>query len=264
MLKDIIEKLREWCGRSRRYYFFHIPKTAGSTLRVILASKLAKEEICPPYYIEGMLQLPRDQVRNYRLFWGHHYNMMFHVLPFQVQTFAFIRDPIERSLSHYQQIRRAPTHYFHEKVKQQGSFLAFLQDPETQPMVANFQARSLLWDANPYELAARFTSDQIQRRSMERWLETHMLEHLSPGEMLAGAKQRLDSFAYVGITEEFEGCLKRMFHRFGWGEMPVIARQNVSETRVRQHDLCREELRLLDELTAVDRELYDHARKLAA
>ncbi|MFM7150496.1 MAG: hypothetical protein ACKO23_11685 [Gemmataceae bacterium] len=264
MVAKMMRWVRNFLTGPSAYYFFHIPKTAGCTLVDLLEKRFSQEHICPPYYIHGMLQIPQRDLERYRLFRGHHYNLLFRVLPFRVKTFAFLRDPIERSLSHYEQIRRTPDHYFHQRVKEQGSFLAFLRDPETRPMVENFQTRSLLWDENPYQLAARFSPEQIQKWSMEKWLETRLLDHFSPREMLARAKSRLESFGYVGFTEDFEGCMKRMFHRFGWGPMPAIASQNVSGSRVKKHDLKAEELRLLEEVTAVDRDLYDHCRKLAA
>lgn len=246
------------------YYFFHIPKTAGTSLRVLIERQFTPAEVCPAYSIVPLLKLSDAELKSFRLFRGHLYNMLFHLTPWPLKTFTLLRDPIERSLSHWDHIRRIPSHYFHERSHRHGSLQAFLEDPETRPMIANFQARSLVLDADPRRLASRYDIPQLEAHALDRDFESQMLPEMAPAELLKHAARKLESFAFVGLTERFDQSVRIMCDKFGWELESSSSRENVSPSRDRRAGLSARELSLLHDLTAVDRQLYSYVENRLA
>ena len=256
-----LDKSRGW---KPPCYFMHIPKTAGTSLRHMLDRRYTPEQICPAYYTRELLALSRQQLAQYRFFRGHFYNLLPRVVPPPLEIFTFLRAPLERSLSHYDQVLRSDFHYFHHKAHEQGVLREFLEDPETRPMIANYQARSLVWDHDPWEFASQFSAAELSDYKLEMRLESDMLEHLSPQALLEKAIERLESFAFVGLAERFDESLVQLFRRFGWGSPPSAVRENQAPARLRWESLSSGEKAMLQELTQVDQQLYEYAcRRLA-
>jgi hypothetical protein len=216
--------------------------------------------VCPAHFIADALALPAEQLRRYRFFRGHFFNLPGSIVP-RTRTLTFLRDPVERSLSHYHHVAGEPDRPLFARTRELGGLLPYLEDPVMRRSIANFQARSLVWRYDARALAARFTPEQLDRKAMESHLEADMLPHLSAGQLLERAIERLDSFVFVGLTEHFEESLARLFSLFRWGEPGPGCRANVAPVRLRQSDLGARERDLLYELTEVDRQLYAYAER---
>lgn len=106
----------------RVWYFVHIPKTAGTTVRHYLGDAFGEDEVLyvypgQPEQIEGaerhmvsldqVAALPPAQLARYRVFYGHY--------PFRAEWMhygrgrglAFVRDPVARVISWYHYMRNA-------------------------------------------------------------------------------------------------------------------------------------------------------------
>jgi hypothetical protein len=235
-------------GPSDRLYFLHIHKTAGSTLARILETHFGQGEICPPQTWQRFLELPPAELAQYRLFRGHLLHFT-HWLPERPWIVAFLRDPVERTLSTYDYIRRNDRHR-HHRAALEMDLGAFLDDPQTSGTVRDLQTRWILANAFPSE----------SLRDMERQLDELGLDPLETAE------RQLDSYAFVGLVERFEDSVARMmgvmgWHLFDWMTEHAGDRVNVSEGRVRQEDLAPAVLERIHELTTLDRAL--HAGALA-
>ena len=102
------------CGNpDAAYYFFHIPKTAGTSLNNVLSAVFAENEICPPGLWHELLRYDPKELTKYKLFRGHFYAYLNVVVDLPLRGFVFLRDPIERALSHYGHVVREPNHYLH-------------------------------------------------------------------------------------------------------------------------------------------------------
>jgi hypothetical protein len=244
---------------SRPYYFLHIPKTAGTSLIHLLTQRFPPEQVCPAQIWSLLLEIPREQLGRYRLFLGHLYHYLLDYLDRPAITFTFLRDPLERALSHYEHILRHPGHYFHEKAKQQGSLCTFLDDPETLPMIANFQTRALALDLDPVASRAGLDPAQLRALVLEKQLESVVPPVEANEELLRVALERLRGMAFVGIVEDFDSSVRRLFATLGWRLPRTIPTLNVSSKKINRTTLLGRERQLLHQHLQLDYELYARA-----
>lgn len=254
-----------WLRRLRKeektYQFLHVPKTAGTSLSQLLTSRFRPEEICPAQLWTNLLALPRTQLKQYRLFNGHLYYHLRAYLGRPVECFTYLRDPVERSLSHYEHILRHKEHYLHDRAREQGSLLAFLNDPVTLPMIWNFQTRSLAQALDPVAIDATLGAARGRPGALEQALESVMPADHEVQALLQTGCDRLEELAFVGVVERLDESVRQMFRAFGWGEAPEIPRVNVSSNKVDRVSLSDQERRALDRCLELDHEIYARAMR---
>ncbi|MDR0533977.1 MAG: sulfotransferase family protein [Verrucomicrobiales bacterium] len=85
---------------SRKVFFFHIPKTAGTSLIAALSEQFAYRRICPFAHQQELNGQNFDEFKKWDFFKGHLSLSIREYLP-QPFVFTFLRDPIERTLSEY-------------------------------------------------------------------------------------------------------------------------------------------------------------------
>ncbi|WP_459618487.1 hypothetical protein [Bordetella sp. 2513F-2] len=100
-------------------FFVHIPKTAGTSLRLALEDALGKEHICYDYGPESPVTDPDVKKVGYptadlfrlerllarkqcKLLAGHVNALQYMPMMYVTQTFTFIRNPVNQLLSHYE------------------------------------------------------------------------------------------------------------------------------------------------------------------
>lgn len=233
-------------GPDQRLYFLHIHKTAGSTLARILETHFGQGEICPPQTWQQLLALPHRDLARYRLFRGHLLAFS-QWLPARPWIVTFLRDPVERTLSTYDYIRRNDRHRLHRAAVEMD-LETFLHDPDTAGTVRDLQTRWILANAFPCE----------SLKDMERQLAELGLDPLET------ARRQLDSYAFVGLVERFEASVQQMMETLGWPLFDWMTehagdRVNVSEGRIRRDELSPGVLDRILELTTQDRALHQGA-----
>jgi hypothetical protein len=222
----------------------HIPKTAGSALRRVLSkeygdrfrktpntfthpqvaeerlrARVAGENGAPPLAIAGHIVFGlRD------------------VLPPNSRYVTVLRDPVERTLSHY-------------------GYLVAPRDPKERQ-------HGLLARDTPYRPELSLEDALEDPRYLPDNLQTRMIvcrrspfEQL-PGDALERAKEHLSSrFAFVGVTERFDEFATLLAEAFGWTPR-LPRRKRVGELRPERADISPDVLRTLEEHDALDLELY--------
>src|ERR1700685_120727 len=103
--------MSSWAPRREPALFVHIPKTAGMTIRALLSSQYDMREKAPAVDWAGLRNLPRP-LGDYKLYVGHFRYFLRRILPPGVKVFTFLRDPVERSISHLKHMATDP--HFHE------------------------------------------------------------------------------------------------------------------------------------------------------
>ena len=233
------------------FYFLHIPKTAGTTFsHAVLPQQFGPKETCPAWCYDDLLNIPSHQFSTYCLFRGHFYHFLYRLLPSKPLYLTFLRDPIELAISSYEYVRRSPSHFAHERVRDM-CFLEFVSTPDLAP--SNFQIRSLTVDVDP--LPSNDIDMAIVREFVNMKVTTEHLEL---------AKKRLSEFFFVGITERFRDSVDLCFRVAGWSPVRDYSDLNVTPAaeRLRQDELPDREMRALRERLALDFELYAHGLRI--
>lgn len=243
------------------HYFFHIPKTAGTTLISFLDTKFSPAEVCKPQLWSKLLSENKSDLTGYRLFRGHFYGYLRKYLGMPLHEFTFLRNPIERALSHYGHVIREPNHYFHERAKELGTLRAYMEDDLMGRTVSNFQARSLVLDLDPAHIAADMDPESMKNLELELCLET-ALPDMTDRDLLEEAKERLDQFDFVGITECFDHSLFFLCRSMGWSAPYEANPYNINPERPKSSQIDWRDMGRLVEMNWVDLELYEYALDL--
>ena len=186
--------------------FLHVPKTAGTTFRGIL-NRVYNEDQTHELYgnipkaIADFKALPEGQRQQITCLRGHvPFGLHVH-LPGNVTYVTFLRDPVERVISHYYYVRRTPEHRLHDAIVNDGVTLRGYVDLDGE--LRNGQSRMIA--------ACPDTSD--------------------PDAVYEKAWNNLTSyFPVVGITERFDLSLALMVTKLNWPNV-YYRKRNVSRKR---------------------------------
>jgi hypothetical protein len=247
--------------RSRRIVVFvHIPKTAGTTLSHLLRVNEPSGTMRAPNIFKGgggYVKHPTyDRIvrrvgeeRKARLLWGHTpYGIHHHMKPdWDVRYITFLRDPVDRALSHYYHVlklgrepKRHPVGELDDPIDELPPF-----DTELAPKLAlnsvhyipdNLQTRMLCGQSEPFGEVT--------------------------DEMLEQAKENLRKrMTMFGLAERFDESLVLVKRRLGFANI-LYEDQRVNSERPRGDSIPEELRQAAERGNRYDRELYEYARKL--
>jgi hypothetical protein len=228
--------------------FVHIPKTAGGTVLSMFAAAYSKREVRDA---GNWLRTPERPLSGYanprkisgRVLAGHvPYGCLRQQLPPGTQCLTFLREPVDRVLSHYYR------HIQRNDPSRAGTPKA-LANPSPK---ANSLDEALVEMRLPHitNLATRFLSGHPSP-----------LGDLPPSA-LEDAKANLRGFAFIGIQERFEESLVLLQRLLGLGEVPYQDR-HVNADRPSVEELPDEQRALIVEHNQLDLELYRFGLELA-
>lgn len=181
--------------------FLHIPKTAGTSLRHVLARQYPPHETIELYahsQVRGSNRYPyldelAGEVRERCRLLSGHFNFGLHErMPGPCRYLAVLREPVSRVLSIYGHAREHADHPLHKAIADEG-----------------LGVRELLEiDANEYRNA--------QTRAVSG-LDLPVFLATAPAEALALAKRNLDAhFVVCGLTERYDELLACAMVALGW------------------------------------------------
>ena len=241
-------------------YFYHIPKTAGMSTWQLLEHYYPTQRICPGRMWEDIIGLPRETLAEYDAFRGHFLAYLQPYLGRPLDTFTVLRDPVERTISHYCHVRRAPDHPSHT-IAQSLTLEEFCVDQRTKHMVQNYQARCLacLPYKDPVALAVGMTKEDFSAYRLQLALDPIANEAPPSAELYRGARERMEGFVAVGISERLQVSLGIIASVLGFGVPPSFPRRNVAP--IRPPNVDPKVLRLIRTQTEVDQALYQEMER---
>jgi len=239
--------------QNRTILFVHIPKTAGTTLRVLFTQQYAQQ----PWFVIHH-DIPRDKAilaktpvrerASYRMIFGHMCWGWHQYIP-EGRAYAYttmLRDPIERTLSLYSHCR-VSQHYLGAALR--GHDVEWFLTSGVTGRADNAMVR---------QLCGR---DEFSKQ--EAWNDTLVPFGQVTRADLEAAKENLRRCALVGVSEHFDDYLDRGRTEFGW-RFGGYQRANVTRwERLRQQDLTPKQRRAIERANELDRELYDLAVELS-
>lgn len=241
------------------YYFAHIPKTAGTSLIVLLDRYFAHQDIMPEQLWRQVSDLAAVKSQDYRFIRGHFGGGGAAMLTHRpLKKLTMLRDPVELSYSTYEFIKRENNTVVHDLVvKGALSFEDFLVHPDTQNLVSNRMVRYLSFD---------FKQDPS---AQEVFLSPQTIEDLQP--LLSGnspflndeqryqrAKTWLDEALWFGVLHRFDDTMRLLSYRMYWPPMGASQKLNKHAKRPVISDLARQ--RVLEN-NHYDSQLYDYAQQ---
>jgi hypothetical protein len=223
-----------------RSCFLHVQKSGGSSVISQLKSTLGAAHVFHANESRYQ-QAPLDVlVAQYPVVAGH---FSFAQIPDDLFAntffFTFLRDPIDRALSHYYYYRTQP-----ETCAGDGR-IAMARELDLESFVDTLADRPSPWS------------------NWQTFLFSGATDAEQPAaDLLASALRNLERLDFVGVHDDFDAGLHRLFQMRGWSTDAVAPRVNVTESRLR-HDQIPAAVRYrLHELNRCDVELFACARQL--
>jgi uncharacterized membrane protein YkvA (DUF1232 family) len=235
----------EWFGGQgpEPVYFLHIEKTAGSSVHRVLTAAFPDPGICPTRLWQELEGVRPEDLRHFQLYSGHLTGSFADFLGRRLRTVTLLRDPVQRSISHYAHIRRDPSSPYYG-LAQNLSLREFCLHPETRHLVEDYQARSL---AGAALKAPQPWSKQIALRNSPQ----------ERADILARALAVVKDCVAVGVTERLPDTLAVFADTLGLDWSGHTPYENASYNRPKIVDA--ETLAVIRSITQLDAAIYDEA-----
>ena len=264
-----------WDGSRRRrgeplVYFCHLMKTGGTALVDAIVAQASGRMCLTGLFLDHLVVVPTVVWHHAALLSGHLGLEARDLLPADLVTVTTLRDPFERTLSHYSHVLRDPA------LAGEAAGLSleeFLGDPRWAPYASNFQARSLVqrvglagaW--SEYSPLARL--DELQVPTPVR--VTLPLQSLyegaplsvAPVELESAALAALESIELVGVSDALDELWARVGAVWGLGSTLAVGLANVSPAQMEPASVPASLRRAIEEANPVDLALYEQARSRA-
>lgn len=241
-------------------YFLHIPKAAGTTFRMFLENTFDNNDICPAYDFFSVTQIPYKRLQKYRLVRGHMGSNFINYIDVRPFTVTMIRNPVDRALSHFNYIRRDPTHPKYKLINEQKmSLMDLLAVPKLRGEFENFQTKALAHNVEHETLRhiAKNSSNPLEFQQAFQKIKPP----LDNSEMLELAMKRLREIEFVGVVNRFEESMQLASYQLGFHPPQQVQKLNVNYSRQSQADT--DEIRhLLKEKNSLDTKLYRLAQEI--
>lgn len=251
-------------------YFMHIPKTAGTSVDSMIRQRFDPAKTNPTFDVMELMQTPASEFRQWDYISGHlefgYYLPQLMGRP--VRTLVFIREPRALILSLYNQATAETNDPVHDYIARHCPDLeSFLHDRTMSAYIANFQTRYLAhaerrFDTKLIAQARQCDSVRLCELMRDACIKQRDTKR-SDAKTLSIALKRLRSCWLVGLTERLDESMGALARGMNWPAFPPAPRLNRSRTQRRPDNLPPSLVRRLDELTALDRVVYDEAVRLS-
>ena len=220
--------------------FVHIQKTAGTSI----------VDLARHYYGENMTSHGDHVGRSVTEFMntgfvsGHFGYEFAKPLMKDRYSFTFLRDPVDRILSFYYYCRsRSPDEFPMCRFAQEHNLEDFLRAGFSDPVV-----KTRIWNNQTWQLAFGYANPEKKHPNA-----------FDPEELLSLARKHLDAFSHVGFTQTFEQDRNTILRALRIPVPDAKIESNANKARKSVSDISPEAVRLLADLTELDRALYAYA-----
>jgi hypothetical protein len=230
----------------------HIPKTAGSSVRIFLENQYAAGDIFPAEGWAGSFSTIKD-VSKYLLVRGHFAFNMSQALP-DAKILTILRDPLLRTVSALRHIKRDPNFHALHQVAKDMTLPEMLRNRRIMQAQRNIQT-AYLCAATPPAKVLKFISLNPSREASD----------MEDPPDLGVASTRLKKIEFLGLVEDLRICIDEMSKAMNYHQpayFPFVNEDPQLSNTLR--DLNYEDIGILREANKLDLQLYEYARELLA
>lgn len=225
----------------------HIPKAGGTTLHKVIERQYPKQStftidgLHVRESIEQFKSLPREERARIQCLTGH--------MPFGLHTYlsepttyiTMLRDPIDRIISHYYFVKRAPRHYLYKEV--------ISRNMDLEEYVSS-------------GISSELNNGQVRLISGVEAVDTVFGHNPVSTDILEVAKRNLcEHFIAVGLCERFDESLFLFSSLLGWKNIYYV-KENVTQTRPSKQEIRLQTLKTIEKHNELDMELYEFAKHM--
>lgn len=185
-----------------RYFFIHIPKTAGTSFRNLLYSNLEERKIVSAYMgdrvFNDLIQNPQ-KYRHKQYFIGHFNYGLHRILGFDAKEcryITFLRHPVERVISLYKHFARHSGTLEYDLIHKRGLSLSQFLQLATYSQMSNHIVKIL-------------TNVDLETAINHTHLEIAL-------------KNIAEHFMYIGSMNDYQHSINELCDLFSWYQRPVI------------------------------------------
>ena len=231
---------------SRPLLFNHIPKTGGTTLRIILNRVYGIDKV---FFInskninesiEKFRHINIAERNSYKVISGHVAEMFADLIenPFRI---SIIREPISMFISQYHYLRHSTNSNFLEDVstlKSEKDYIDYAISMGQDNLLTRYFSNSIQWLANP----------KIQIPNLE-----------NDGEYLLGkAKENLHNYNFLTDLSNFDTGIYRLSQELSWSKIPIYRPSNITQKHNKQVIFSDNYYNRLKHILRWDIELYEY------
>lgn len=240
---------------SKRTLFLHIPKTAGTSLRAFLEGLYPEPYCHKGWFTDSLLMLPPWELAEKYFIAGHYPASILGWLPhnrYRIITFA--REPIARSLSHFNHLKTASDAFMHYAARD-SDLGSFLSRDDGLYELANIQTRflgALDLDSDYYP-----NLSNISKADADAVISGPHIEKL-----FQRAIDFLEKCDVVGIVEQMQDSMLSLASSLGLSSQASLGHSN--RGILNKPAISDDSLKILREINSFDLKLYDEAKRILA
>jgi hypothetical protein len=238
---------------ANRIVFLHIPKSAGTTLRVHLEGNFPEEQICPARF-NTLHEYDADEIEKYRFFSGHFCAGGVSLIPEPKSVVTMLRDPKARVLSLY---------YFWKSHREEFIEKHDLNGPRLAKNLGLLEFLRIRGTPAVRSIDNSSTRALVGQKAFKKLIDAGTPRP----EIAATAIDYLEGLTEFGIVEHMEASIALICWRLGLPNLKQLPRLNTGDNYrtnpnfelIEREDITPEIDTELSRLTDLDEQVYRHA-----
>lgn len=222
---------------SSEIHFWHIPKTAGTSVAGMIRRAYPAEECIPAHTARELASMRPEQVSRYRCYTGHFFSLLEPLVGRPLPTVTILRDPLEQTLSLLRHCQRyVPGAGLLSSLMARVIPLLWEKLPGQRPSIERRWCPVLMNNFQTRVLGSNISMPQHLGRDFYGmtypFLEPSFCNPDADLEALYDrAVERLESMAVVGTVERFSDTVALIFRLIGLPAPSVLPEDNKSSRR---------------------------------
>lgn len=237
------------------FYFLHIPKTGGSSLKYwlndLFSDLLVDDQKMPYTILEELDNISVDKINQYKLFMGHFGLKLYDYLSEMPTTITWLRDPVLREISDY----------FYKKESYQ--YLVSVAENSNPDWIKYYEFVNQCSLVELCQSGAYIGySDNLQVRHLSGIFPQQGYVECTP-KMLEDAKRTLKNLFYFGICEWMTPSIDLFNYYLDYPPRPLAINRNKGKVSAKKRlkQLTEEDINIISHINRYDIELYHFAKE---